>query len=515
MAGLYPLRPLQQAALDRLKSSVSAGKRRIVLQLPTGAGKTVIAAHMASGGLSKGNRTAFVVPQITLIDQTFERFVENGINPGDMGVTQANHPWRRPQAPLQICSVQTIDRRGFPDVRFVIVDECHVRFSAIDRWIEERPDVLFFGLSATPWARGMGEIWDDLIVPTTLAELIELGWLAKFRVFAAAKPDLSGVKTVAGEYHEGQLSEVMSDKQIVADVVSTWLEKGDGRPTLLFAVNRAHAATLHDQFAGAGVPSAYIDGETPREDRQAILRQYARGDVRIICSVGTMTTGVDVTCRCVVDAAPTKSEIRHVQKIGRGLRIEDGKADCIILDHAGNSLRLGLPTEIGRTTLRTGKSDEREAKERKQKPEALPKDCQSCGCLNAPKSRACEACGAEFKRSHGVETVDGELVEIGVTSKPKGKSEPVIDQLRRQGKQAIYSQLCAAQGSRSDGWKAHKFRSIFDMWPRHLDDIQVPVSAALSSWLHAERIRWAKSQAKQRTAETATVDDGRALADVA
>ncbi len=510
MTGLFPLRPLQQSALDGLKASILAGKRRVVVQAPTGFGKTILGAHMVDGGLAKGNRVAFVVPMISLIDQTFTRFVENGINAGDMGVMQASHPWRRPHAPLQICSVQTIDRRGFPDAKFVIVDECHVRFKAIDRWIAERPEVLFIGLSATPWARGMGEVWDDLVIQTTLSELIAEKWLAPFRVFAAAKPDLSGVKIVAGEYHEGQLSEVMSGREIVADVVSNWLEKAESRQTLLFAVDRAHAATLHEQFEAAGVGTAYIDGETPREDRQEILGRYSQGDVRVICSVGTMTTGVDVPCQCIVDAAPTKSEIRHVQKIGRGLRTEPGKENVLIFDHAGNCLSLGLPTSIGRTTLRTGASDEREKAEAKPKSEPLPRECKVCGCLMPALSRKCEACGNEFKTVSNVRTVDGELVELGTERKPaKGSA---IDRLQKLGKQTVYSMLLDVQGAKSDGWVSHKYKSIFGVWPRGVDRASVPASPELRSWIHAERIRWAKSKQNDRRATEATHDDAGALA---
>ena len=515
MTGLFPLRPLQQSALDALKSSLRAGKRRVVLQAPTGFGKTILGAHIANGALEKSNRIAFVVPMLSLIDQTFERFMSNGIDPGDMGVMQGNHPWRRVGAPLQICSVQTLERRGFPEVKLVIVDEAHLRFKALDRWMAERRDVLFVGLTATPWSKSMGEFWDDLIIPTTLADLIAAGDLCKFRVFAAAKPDLSGVKTVAGEYHEGQLSEVMSGKEIVADVVTTWIEKAEQRPTLLFAVDRAHAATLHDQFREAGISAAYVDGETPREERKDILERYAAGEFKIICSVGTMTTGVDVTCRCIVDAAPTQSEIRHVQKIGRGLRNEPGKDCAIILDHAGNTLRLGLPTEIGRTTLRTAKSDAQEARERKQKVEPLPKECGNCGCILPARVRLCDACGFEFKRASDVQTLSGELVELGGVTGPKEKPTPAIDRLRKQGKQAIFSQLCAVQGSKSDGWKSHKFKAIFGVWPRSLDAVHADVTPELSTWLHAERIKFAKSKEAKKRAESATESDGKALADAA
>ena len=222
MSALFPLFPLQDRALELLRGSLRAGHKRPVIQAPTGFGKTVLSAHIVSGAHAKRNRVAMCVPRLSLVDQTFDRFVQNGINPGDMGVMQASHPWSRPNAPIQICSIPTIAARGFPEVSFVIVDENHLQFDVINRWIAKRPEMIFVGLSATPWAKGMGDRWDDLIIPTSIAELIEQGYLSKFRVFSPSHPDLSGVKIVAGDYHEGQLSERMSGASIVADVVGTW-----------------------------------------------------------------------------------------------------------------------------------------------------------------------------------------------------------------------------------------------------------------------------------------------------
>jgi superfamily II DNA or RNA helicase len=376
----------------------------------------------------------------------------------------------------------------------------------------ERPDVLFFGLSATPWSRGMGDIWDDLIVPTTLSELIELGWLCKFRVFAShERPDLSKIKIVAGEYHEGQLSEVMSSKKITADVVSTWLEKGENRQTICFAVNRAHAATIHEQFEAAGVGSAYVDGETPREERQAILERYKRGEVKIINSIGTMTTGVDIPCQCLIMARPTKSEILFIQMFGRGLRTEDGKANMTLLDHAGNCQRLGMPTSIGRTTLRSAATDAKEAeKSEAQRTEPLPRECGSCHALLPAKTRVCPSCGSEMRRASDVEVVDGELVEFG-SAPAKGGKKSAIDRLRDQGKQAIYSQLWAE--GKGEKFVLAKYKAIFDTWPRNLVRMPLEPSVELRSWLHSERIRWAAAQAKFKKTGSATADDARGLVD--
>src|SRR5690606_8287446 len=124
-----------------------------------------------------------------------------------------------------------------PYTSVVIVDECHINSAVIDRLMKDRPGVVFIGLSATPWRRGMGRQWQDLVVAATTSELIEGGYLSPFRVFAAAHPDLTGVRTVAGDYHEGDLAERMSEGALCADVVTTWLEKGEDRPTLVFGVN--------------------------------------------------------------------------------------------------------------------------------------------------------------------------------------------------------------------------------------------------------------------------------------
>ena len=490
---LLPLRPHQQVALDGLKRSVSSGKRRPVLLLPTGAGKTVVAAHMILGALAKRRRVAFCVPALSLIDQTFERFRENGINPGDMGVMQGNHPWSRPNAPVQICSIQTIAKRGCPEVDFAIIDENHLRFETVDKWMAEQPDKIFCGLSATPWARGMGDWWDDLIIPTSIAELIELGHLSKFRVFAPSHPDLSDVKTIAGDYHEGQLSGIMSGPKIVAYVGGTWLEKGDDQPTLCFAVDRGHAQALHDQFASVGIASAYVDANTEREERLRLNALFQSGEIKVINSIGTMTTGVDLDVRCIIDARPTKSEILFVQRIGRGLRIAPGKEYCTILDHTDNHLRLGMVTDIYHDTLRTSNGDARKEKQLEERIVPKPFECPRCGQLVPYKAMQCE-CGWVSRRPNKVQVEQGELRELGASG-PRLKREPAIERLKRDGEQAIYSQLLGLQGSKKDGWVSHKFRAIFDRFPpKYLARDPVEASSAMRSWVRSENIKWARSR---------------------
>lgn len=500
---LFPLRPLQQKALDGLKESLRAGHRRPIIQAATGFGKTVIAAHIVRGAMDKRKTVAFCVPMITLVDQTFERFAENGIPRGEMGVQQGNHPWHRPNAPVQICSIQTIGARGAPPVDFAVVDEVHLRFKTIEDWIKAEPGKIFVGLSATPWSRGLKEFWDDLIIPTSISELISIGDLSPFRVFAPSHPDLKGIKTVAGDYHEGQLSERMSKASIVADVVETWLAKAERRPTLVFAVDRAHAKLLHDQFERANVASAYVDANTPREERQELGRQLNSGDLEVICSVGTMTHGVDLDVRCVVLARPTKSEILFVQMMGRGLRTAEGKDSCLILDHSDTTLRLGMVTDIHHNELFGGKNDRLETLEKRP---SLPHECKQCSFLIPAHVAECPNCGFKSKKLANVHTKEGELVELAavLTKKAQKKTNREMDWPE---KAQFYGELnnYAHEHGYKPGWAAAKYRDRCGVWPNDSRVSDAPVrlcSAATRSWIKASFIRWAKGKAKATAGAT-------------
>jgi DNA repair protein RadD len=144
------LRDYQTDAIEKLRESLRSGKRRPVIQAPTGAGKTVIAAAIIEMALAKGKRVLFCVPALELINQTVDRFARNGIH--DVGVIQAMHELTDGRQPIQVCSVQTLARRQIPDADLVIIDEAHVMFKLYDTWTTDPKwaNVPFVGLSATP-----------------------------------------------------------------------------------------------------------------------------------------------------------------------------------------------------------------------------------------------------------------------------------------------------------------------------------------------------------------------------
>ncbi|AUH33588.1 DEAD/DEAH box helicase [Paracoccus tegillarcae] len=474
------LRSHQVKAVQMIRQSLAQGHQSVVCQMPTGAGKTVIASNIIEKAQAKSNSVIFTAPSVSLIDQTVEAFEGQGIT--DIGVMQANHPRTDRLAKVQVASVQTLARRDIPQAAMVIVDECHLRAKVIEELMVDRPDVFFVGLSATPWSKGMGLLWQDMVTPCTISDLIDQGYLSQFRVFAPDIPDLSAVKTVAGDYNEAQTAEVMEGKALMASVVETWLAKGENRPTLLFGVNCAHAKQLAEAFQCAGVATAYCDAYTDSVERELIKRRFVAGDVKIACSVRTLTTGVDWPVSCIIDAAPTKSIMLHVQKIGRGLRVNEGTEDLLVLDHAGNSLRLGLVTDIRRDELDKTPPGQKQVSERKEK---LPKECANCAALH--KGLKCPYCGHKRKPIAGVETVDGELIEL---TSAKAKNE----QATKAEKQLFYSMALWMAGQRGykQGWAANLYRGKFQVWPRGLSDIATPADQAFLNYEKSRRIAYAK-----------------------
>jgi DNA repair protein RadD len=475
------LRPHQVRLLEQLDAALAAGCRRVVVQAPTGFGKTIVAAHRLRMLQDTGRRAIFIVPALSLIDQSVEKLYAEGVR--DIGVIQANHALTNYARPIQVASVQTLQRREVPPADEIIIDEVH-------RWFADPrfADVPIIGLTATPWTRGLGRHFNRLIIGARTAELIEAGYLSKFRTFAPASPDLTGVRTMAGDYHEGDLGDAMNKATLIADVVTTWLERAQGRPTLCFAVDRAHAKALQQQFLNTEVQAEYIDCYTDAIVRNAIAKRFHAGEVQVVCNVGCLTTGIDWDVRCIILARPTKSEILFVQMIGRGLRTAVGKDNCLILDHSDNHIRLGFVTDIHHDELDDGKP--RSAALR-QTDEPLPKKCPKCTFVKPVKMLACPCCGFIPVPPPRAVHRDGELVELSSRNTTIGPSaEERIE---------FFQQLRAIAQLRGyrDGWTGYKFKErfgVFPPWEYRTLQPRAP-SEATFRWVKSRQIAFAKGRA--------------------
>lgn len=482
---MKPLRPHQIEAMDALRHSLGTGHQAPMFQASTGFGKTRIMAEIALGATAKGKRVLIVVPALSLVDQTVTALRDEGLD--DIGVIQGIHELTNGAAAIQVASVQTLQRRKMPACDVILVDEAHCWFKFFERMIADAKErhVPVIGLSATPWTKNLGKHYDDLLQVISTEQLIAAGFLSPFKVFAPSHPDLSEVRVVAGDFHEGDLSEVMSKPTIVADVVTTWLRRAGRRPTLCFAVDRAHAKELQAQFVAQGVNAGYVDAHTKREERARIRGQFHAGEIEVVCNVGTMTKGIDWDVRCIILARPTRSISLFVQIIGRGLRTAHGKDDCLILDHSDTHLRLGYVTDINVDELDMGK---RAAQTPKRKP-LLPRECPKCSFLRPQKVRQCPSCGFVPERQCEVEIKDGDLVAFD-RREAKHSQERMLD---------VFGQLRWIAHSRgyADGWAAHKFKDFFGSWPTSLKHAtrREPQPDVLG-WVKSRDIAFAKARGR-------------------
>jgi superfamily II DNA or RNA helicase len=481
------LRPHQVRLLNQIDAAIAQGERRLVAQAPTGFGKTIVAARRLRRLQDEGKRAIFTVPALSLVDQTVEKLFAEGVT--DVGVIQASHPMTNPWRLIQVATPQTLQRRHIPDADEILIDEVHWQSKLYPRMLSDPrfADVPIIGLTATPWSKGLGKHFSRLIVGATTGQLIDNKYLSPFRAYAPASPDLTGVRTVAGDYHDGDLANAMNKTTLVADVVETWRSIAKDRPTLCFAVDRAHAKHLQTQFLAAGISAEYIDAYTEAMERAAIARRFHRGEVKVVCNVGCLTTGIDWDVRCIILARPTKSEILYVQMVGRGLRTAEGKSDCLILDHSDNTLRLGYVTDIHRDNLDDGEPKRAVG----QKAVALPKKCGKCNFLKPPKLLECPACGFIPTPQPGAVHCEGELVELN--SRREAKVPTVRERIR------FYCELRAIAMERGykESWAAHQYKEKFGgfpPWDWRNSPVEEP-SAVTRSWVKSRAIAFAKRRA--------------------
>lgn len=455
----------------------------------TGFGKTRVAAKIIEGCVSRGMRVCFVVPRISLVGQTVQSFNDLGLNDitvqwGDSEVCD--------RAAITVSSVDTMIRRERREYDLVIIDECHYKRAKLLEWMEEYPLERYIGLSATPFAGWMGNYYTALAKSKDMRWLIDNKRLAEYEVYAPDIPDLDDVGSRTGsmgnDYIESQLAEVMGDAKVVGNVVNNWLENGGNRLTLALCVNVSHANHLMLEFERSGVAAEVITAQVKVNERERIFGRMSQGITRVVLSVDCLTAGFDMPAiTCIINARPTKSEMRYIQGMGRGLRYYNDQT-TIIFDHSGTVLELGYPEDISIYRLKTkedGEGKDSKSKEREKK-EKKPTLCTACNYLKPAGEHVCSKCG--FK------PVSGENVEVDESIKLKkmGKTNAAT----KEDKQSFWSQLKGLQRERgySDGRIAHIYKDKFAVWPRSLNDRPKPAGIEVRNFIKSRNIAFAKSK---------------------
>jgi superfamily II DNA or RNA helicase len=461
------LRPYQENAIRELEARIAAGRRRIVVVAATGSGKTVVFARVVADAVARGHTALVVAHRRELIQQTYEKLLRAGLREQQVGVLMASDARRRPAAPVQVASIDTLRHRPKPPADIVIVDDAHRELARSYREMRAHyPNAVHLGFTATPYRadnRGLGEFYEDLLLVASIRDLIAQGYLVEPHVFTVPKerlPNLAGVRVRAGDYAQDQLDAAVDQARLVGDIVEHWQKHAPGMRTVAFAVSVKHSKHVVERFRQAGITAEHLDGATPTPERDAILARIDRGETLVVSSCGVLSEGWDQpSVKCAILARPTKSTGLYLQQAGRILRPWQGQR-AIILDHAGCAREHGLPQEEREFSL-----EPRPKRQRGEAVEVPIRICDQCQAVLPARMRICPECGFFFTEPRPVPAeIEGQLVLAKPGDTPIAREDVEAKKGARETwnrgmQRAVFEQLWAlARAKRQDAfWVRAKF----------------------------------------------------------
>ncbi len=460
-----------------------------------------MACAMIATALGNAQRVLVLAHRKELLDQFWGALYAQGIH---AGLIRADDERTDASRQVQLASVATLVHRDSPPADLVFVDEAHrTPGESYARILAAYPKATIIGLTATP-CRLSGEPlrdhYDALVVGATYSELIESGAIVAPIVYAPRREvDMSKVRKVAGDYHEGELEACMRQPHVIGNVVKEWRERAECRSTVVFAVGVAHSKEIVEEFQAAGVRAAHLDGSTSEDERLEILVRLETGRLDVVCNVGVLCEGWDQPrVKCCVMARPTLSLTLHMQTAGRVLR-PWGDKPPIILDHAGNTARHGLPHEDRDWTL-DGKA--------KLRGEIAYHVCKKCFAY--VDAWPCPLCGAEappvkprtLRKQDGVlERIDANIARERSSDPQRAFFDARIEEARRKGFKP--------------GYASAKYKDKFGAWPpwSWSQGVQVDEEWAEKIVRRAREREFWQTLKKPATSADGTADDAYAAPD--
>ena len=416
-------RPYQAASRVMVQGHWDNGDNRVILALPTGAGKTWSAVRVLDRYVRAGARVLWLAHLDLLLTQAAQTLTSAGHTP---------FIWRGKYIDrTRFVHLASMQRLGFrldrvtwePDL--IVVDEAHrSACNTYKRILERYPNAKVLGLTATPWrldGKGLGTVgFTKIVAPVAPDWLVDNGFLVPPRVLAPRRPDVKGLRRRAGEFTAKSAAKAMEAG--IGDIVRgvSKVAHEDGGRIALFAATIAQSLVIRDELRAAGVTAEHVDADTTSEERIDLLGPtgaMASGDLQVICSVGVLDEGVDCPALdSIVLATPTASSGRYLQRCGRGARTAPGKKFYRLIDYGGN---VPLPDGTGRHMWPTEDLRPRYSLEglesEDQDREAPVTQCPECQGIELTarwRNRCCPLCGWERPREeievedHGLELVD-------------------------------------------------------------------------------------------------------------
>lgn len=391
------LRDYQEEAIDAVFAAWAGGMRRPAIVLPTGAGKTVVfsslvkrfhTSHYVEPLQHTGLRVIVLAHRDELVDQAIGKL--RALLPSDVSVGKVKAADNDIDADVMVCSVQTLAsarrrdsllaaeyaRSAYGKVGLIITDECHHAAAASYQKVYDAfPDALHLGVTAT-MARGdgvgLGRVWEDVVFKRSVLWMMKRGYLTDVEARSVSVDiDMSGVKTSRGDYQAGDLGQALMESEAHRPIAQAYVDHAKDRRGIVFTptVETAHATA--EELNTAGVKTAVVSGETPRDERRQIFDDFRTGRVQVLSNCMVLTEGFDAPwAEVAVIARPTQSQPLYVQMVGRVLRPWPGKERALVLDVVGasasNKLRTLIDLEPGRVQEMKEGETLQEAEEREE-----------------------------------------------------------------------------------------------------------------------------------------------------
>jgi superfamily II DNA or RNA helicase len=353
------LRAYQSEALTAVRDAYRAGKRRVIVSLPTGSGKTVVFAHFPRF-LKMKKRLLVLAHREELLQQARDKF--RSIDPELKVEIEQATSHAAADAKVVIASVPTLARssarlsRLQPDeFSIVVVDEAHHAVAPSYRRIFDHFGLLepsvsryLIGFTATPRRgdkQGLGEVFEEVCYARDMREMIAERYLCPITGWRVDTDlSLDNVKVRHGDFIESQLARVVNMPLRNSLLVKAYRDFAPGRRAIVFCVDVAHAKDVHRAFAEAGIRAAPVWGELSRDQRRSTLAAFSAGEIDVVTNCNVLTEGFDEPrVDCVIMARPTKSKLLYAQMVGRGTRLDPSKKDLVVIDVADNSRTHQLP----------------------------------------------------------------------------------------------------------------------------------------------------------------------------